>query len=226
LGKPRGASKAGSWARAYDEVLSKPAAVARFVDETREGMLERDTIVADLKQLARFKERLTTQFLLERYTEMLPRFNRYRAEAVAQLTDANQRIAHIFARSQRDVETGHPMIPTKLAGEYAAQTKRRDDAQRTIDRLERRFELAAAQIRPRLASPALYGSDQCPAPRLLPPLSDDLLGRAQALSQAAMSDMITLLEQDLQATLRPASRRHRPRPHPSDRRKPRDRQSR
>ncbi|MDB5322739.1 MAG: hypothetical protein JWN40_4370 [Phycisphaerales bacterium] len=205
LSKPQTASKAESWARAYDDVLSKPAALARFVEETRDGMLERDTVVSDLKQLARFKERMTTQFLLERHAEMVPRFKKYRAEAVEQLNDANKRVAHVFARSQRDVETGNPMIPTKLAGEYDAQTKRRDDAQRKIDRLERRFELAAAQIRPRLSSATLYGSAHAPAPMLLAPLSNDLLGRVALIDDAAMDDQVAALEYELQTTLRPSA---------------------
>lgn len=204
LSKSPGALKAESWAKAFDDVFSKPAALARFVEETREGTLERDTVVSDLKQLSRFKERLTTQFLLERHAEMVPRFKRYRAEAVEQLNDANRRIAHVFARSQRDVETGHPMIPTKLAGEYEAQTKRRDDAQRKIDRLERRFELAAAQIRPRLASSALYGSDHAPAPVMMEALPGDLLVRAALLEDGAMSDQVAALEYELRMTLRPS----------------------
>jgi hypothetical protein len=204
LSKPQGAVKAESWAKAFDDVLSKPAALARFVEETRDGMLERDTVVSDLKQLTRFKERLTTQFLLERHGEMVPRFKKYRAEAVEQLNDANRRIAHVFARSQRDVETGNPMIPTKLAGEYDAQTKRRDDAQRKIDRLERRFELAAAQVRPRLASPTLYGSDHAPAPVMLEGLSNDLLVRAALLDDGAISDQVAALEYELSTTLRPS----------------------
>jgi ubiquitin-protein ligase len=203
LRKTAAATKADSWAKQFDDVLSRPAALSRFVQEAREGMLERDTLVSDLKHLARYKERLATQFLLERYTEMVPRFKKYRAEAQEQLQDANQRIAHIFARSQRDVETGHPMIPTKLAGDYETQTRRRDDAQRKIDRLQRRFDLAAAQILPRLSSTTLYGSDHLPAPALLAPLAEHLLARSSALQPSSMSEQIAILETDLQVALRP-----------------------
>jgi ubiquitin-protein ligase len=205
LSKPSSLPKAESWARAFDEVFSKPAALARFTQETRDGMLERDTLVTDLKVVARYKERMTTQFLLERYCEMVPRFRKNQAETQAQLQDANQRIAHIFARSQRDVETGHPMIPTKLAGDYDSQTKRRDDAQRKIDRLQRRFDLAVAQIRPRLASAALYGSATTPAPVCLTPLPQHLLDRSTSLRTEALGALVAALERDLNASLLPAA---------------------
>jgi hypothetical protein len=203
LSKPAAAPRAESWARAFDEVFSKPASLVRFTQETRDGMLERDTLVTDLKQLARYKERMTTQFLLERYMEMVPRFRKNQAEAQAQLQDANQRIAHIFARSQRDVETGHPMIPTKLAADYDHQTKRRDDAQRKIDRLQRRFDLAVAQIRPRLASPAFYGGATPPSPASLAPLPPHLLERAPTLRTEAVGAMVSALGHALKTTLLP-----------------------
>jgi hypothetical protein len=203
LSKPAAAPKAESWARAFDEVFSKPASLVRFTQETRDGMLERDTLVTDLKQLARYKERMTTQFLLERHTEMVPRFRRNEADALGQLQEANQRIAHIFARSQRDVETGHPMIPTKLAAEFDHQTKRRDDAQRKIDRMQRRFDLAVAQIRPRLASSAFYGGATPPTPAILAPLPQHLLDRAPTLRTEAIGALVSALGRALNATLLP-----------------------
>jgi hypothetical protein len=205
LSRPSAAPKAESWVRAFDEVFSKPASLVRFTQETREGMAMRDALVTDLKQLARYKERMTTQFLLERYTEMVPRFRTSEAEAQAQLQDANHRIAHIFARSQRDLETGHPMIPTKLAADYDNQTKRRDDAQRKIDRMRRRFDLAVAQIRPRLASAAFYGSATPPAPVAMAPLPQHLLDRAPTLRTEAIGAMVSSLSRALNATLLPDS---------------------
>jgi hypothetical protein len=146
---------------------------------------------------------MTTQFLLERYVEMIPRFKNDQAAAREQLQDANRRIASVFSKSQREMETGVPMIPPRLLGEYETQTKRRDDAQRKIDRLDRRFDLAVAQIRPRLASPALYGSDHIPLTLLLPALPQELLDRAGLMSSAAIDELVNLLERDFGTSLRP-----------------------
>jgi hypothetical protein len=158
-----------------------------------------------LKQLARFKERMATQFLVERWAEMAPRFKKAQADAEAQLADANQRIAYIFARSSREPTTGQPMIPPKLAKDYEAQVKRRDDAVRKIDRMDRRFDLAVAQLRPRLSTPTLLGVDQAPAPVVLPPLGEDLLGRVGLMSMVAITELAELLERVLGEPLRPAA---------------------
>jgi len=207
LSKPSGRRNAESWVNGYLDVLSRPAALSRFVEETREGIMERDSLITDLKQVGRFKERMTTQFLLERYVEMIPRFKKDQAAAHEQLQDANRRIAAIFSKSQREMETGVPMIPPRLLGEYETQTKRRDDAQRKIDRLGRRFDLAVAQIRPRLATPALYGSDHAPATILLPALPQELRDRAPMISAAALDELVTSLEEDLGMPLRPQAGR-------------------
>jgi ubiquitin-protein ligase len=203
LSKPANAPRAESWAKAYDQALSRAESLATFVEETRQGMLERDTLVSDLKQLARFKERLTTQFLLERYCEMVPRFQKEQAEARTQMDDANRRIAVIFSKSQRDVETGQPMIPPKWIREYEEQTKRRDDMQRPLDRYNRRFALAEAHIRPRLANAVLLGSDHVPGPVRLPGLPGELIGRAPVLNDGEMIEQIEMLERELGVRLRP-----------------------
>lgn len=203
LTRPIATPKATSWASSFDKVLSSKEAIAGFVEETRDGLLERNNLVSDLKLLSRFKERMTTQFLLERHGEMVSRFKKDQAQAQAELNDANKRIANIFSKSQREVETNQPMIPPKLAREYETQTRRRDDMQRKIDRLNRRFKLAVEQIRPRLASAALYGADDVPAPVYLPPLPEDLTGRVVVMTETAMEQQIASLEQMLGVKLRP-----------------------
>ena len=202
LVRPIPMPRAESWASNYDKVISSKEAIAGFVEETRNGQLERNNLVSDLKLLSQFKERMATQFLLERYSEMVPRFKKYQDDAQKQLNDANRRIAVIFSKSQREVETNQPMIPPKLAGTYEEQTRRRDDHQRKIDRLIRRFELAVEQISPRLTTPALYGSNEVPAPVLLPPLPEELTARFAVMSEASMAQQIAALEKALGVPLR------------------------
>jgi hypothetical protein len=184
-------------------VLSSKEAIAGFVEETRDGLLERNTLVSDLKLLSRFKERMTTQFLLERQGEMIARFKKDQASAQNELNDANKRIATVFSKSQREVETNQPMIPPRLAKEYETQTKRRDDMQRKLDRLKRRFKLAVQQIWPRLNTAALYGTEDVPAPVLLPPLPEDLTGRVVVMTEQSMAQQIAAIEQMLGMKLRP-----------------------
>lgn len=203
LRKPFSAPTAKSWAGTYAGALCGQDSMGAYVDEAKKGMSQRTHLVSDLKLLGRFKERMTTQLLLERYAEMIPRFKADLAATQKDLNEANERIADIFSKSQREVETNQPMIPPKLAKDYEAQTKRRDDNQRKINRLNRRFATAVAQITPRLSSPALYGANDVPAPVLLPPLPDDLLARSAVMSNESMNQQIASLEQLLGTALRP-----------------------
>ena len=60
---------------------------------------------------------------------MIPRFKAQLAAANKDLKDSTQRISEIFARSQRDVESGMPMIPPKFAKEYEANKTKQEGAQ-------------------------------------------------------------------------------------------------
>jgi hypothetical protein len=195
-------------------VISAPPALEGFVEEARQGAARWNALVTDLKAVRRFKERLATQYLLERWAEMIPRFKRKAAELRQKLDQANARIADIFSRSQRDMATGLPMIPPRFAKDYETMTGQRDHAQAEIARLDDLLELAAEQIRPRLASLALYGSDRVPAPVGLDPLPQALTSRAVALSDFEMQATIGYLEQELDQKLRPdaptAGLRHAP----------------
>jgi ubiquitin-protein ligase len=201
--KPLTAERAKSWATEFLSVITAPAALEGFIEEARQGGIRRDAIAADLKAVCRFKERLATQYLLERHAEMTPRFKRRIAEMRERRNEANSRIADIFSRSQRDLGSGLPMIPAGLAKDYEAMCVRRDDAQVEIARLEDLLELAAEQIRPRLASAALWGSDQVPSLCALGPLPDSLTSRTESLSEFEMLATIGYLEQELGAQLRP-----------------------
>jgi ubiquitin-protein ligase len=200
--RPWAHPKAESWASSFDKVLSSKEAMSSFVDETRSGLLERNNLVSDLKLLSRFKERMTTQFLLERHTEMVGRFKKDLAAAQKELEDSNRRIAIVFSKSQREVETNQPMIPPRLANEYETQTRRRDNTQRKIDRLHRRFKQAAEQISFRFSNPALYGSDELPVPVSLPPLPAELSARVAVMNGEAMARQIATLENVLGVALR------------------------
>jgi ubiquitin-protein ligase len=204
LTRPLDLPNSQSWAGAYFKVLADPLAVEAFIDETREGAQQREEAISDLKLLGRFKERLATQFLLERHSEMVPRFKRQVEQAQQQLEDANRKIAAIFARCERDLESNQPLIPPRLVKEYELQTDRRDEAQKIIDRMLRRFATAAAQIKPRLSNPRLYGSDRPPTPLLLEPLPPALLSRAELLSDFELSTVVSMLESELGERLRPA----------------------
>ncbi|HEY7117802.1 MAG TPA: hypothetical protein VH475_14535 [Tepidisphaeraceae bacterium] len=203
LAKPVIAPRGESWAKAYDRILSKPDAMGDFVDQTRRGIVQRDALAAELKLVAHYKERMTTQFLVERHAESLPTFKQELATARERMADANQRIGAIIARSPRDAGSGQPLIPPKLAKEFESQVGRRDEAHRQIERMERRLARAIKQIRPRLETPALYGSDAIPELSVLAPLPDELLARAQWLGDPVMDQQIIALEQGLGERLRP-----------------------
>lgn len=201
--KPLTAPKAESWAAVFNLVLSNPNSLATFVEDTKAAVRERTAIVSDLKYLARFKERLATQYLIERHTESVPRFKQEMNEAQKLLKEANQRIAEIFSKSQRDLEHDLPLIPPKFAKEYEQKKTQRDNAQRVIERVKRRLALAAAQIAPRCSTPALYGVGEVPVPLRLAPLAEEVAGRVELLSDASMDQQIATLEEALSVQLRP-----------------------
>jgi hypothetical protein len=95
------------------------------------------------------------------------------------------------------------MIPPRLAKEYDVQTRRRDDMQRKIARLNRRFSTAISQISPRLTTPALYGAPDVPAPVVLPGLPEELVARAELMHEGAMGEQVAFLEDALGTKLRP-----------------------
>jgi ubiquitin-protein ligase len=201
--RPLAASNARSWATEFLAVIAAPVALQGFVEETRQATARRNAIIADLKSVARFKERLATQYLLERHAEMVPRFKRRIAEMRQRLDDANTRIADIFSRSQRDLASGLPMIPPRLAKDYETFCVRRDHAQEEIARLHDLLDVAAEQIRPRLASASLFGSDHVPTLAVLQPLPDALTSRTEALSDFEMLATVGYLEQELGQPLKP-----------------------
>ncbi len=201
--KPLNAPHAESWAAAYNNVLSAKDSVRIFVEDTKRDVQERMGVISDLKLLSRFKERLATQYLLERQAEMVPRFKAELADATRQLKESSQRIGEIFSRSQRDVESGMPMIPPKFAKDYEINKLKQETAQHNIDRVERLLALSAAQIKPRLTTPALYGLDDVPAPQVLPPLPEEQSGRADLVGEYSMAEQVAGLEGLLGMQLRP-----------------------
>ena len=203
LTKPAPAERARSWATDFLAVITTPTALEGFTEEARQGSIRRGAIAADLKAVRRFKERLATQYLLERHAEMVPRFKRRIADTRQKRDEANARIADIFSRSQRDLGTGLPMIPAALAKDYESMCARRDDAQEEIARVEDVLELAAEHIRARLASAALWGSDRPPTLTALEPLPESLTSRTESLSEFEMLATVGFLELELGTQLRP-----------------------
>ena len=67
--KPLDAPRARSWASEFLAVLTAPVALEGFVEEARRGALQCNALVSDLKAVRRYKERLTTQYLLERHAD-------------------------------------------------------------------------------------------------------------------------------------------------------------
>jgi hypothetical protein len=200
---PLPAEHAKSWATEYLAVITAPAALEGFIEEARQGALRRRALAEDLKAIRRFKERLATQYLLERHAEMVPRLKRRILDMRERRNEANERIADIFSRSQRDLGSGLPMIPAALAKDYEAMCVRRDNAQAEIARLEDLLELAAEQIRPRLSSAALWGSDRVPALSALQPLPESLTSRTESLSEFEILATVAYLETELATQLRP-----------------------
>ena len=182
------------WAGTVAAELDTPQ-VRRAVREAHRRVAHRwKLVLGDLAALGRFKQRLATYHLLSRLVEFVPRANGRLEGARDVLARAETRLREILARSARDPETEHPIVPQHLAKEYAERLAERDDARQDLLRFGRALDAAAQRVRTRLAKRKLYGGGGPPSFRVLPAPPAELTNRSPHLTDAAIEALVDRLE--------------------------------
>ena len=184
-----------TWPARLAAELDEAEQQAHAEGEHRRAMEEWRSIAADLGALGRFKHRLATCHLLGRLIEFIPRAQSERERLRAAMTRADARLAEIGARSARDTETNQLIIPAQFAAEYARHLADRDAAQQRVQRLDLAIDGATERAKLRLAKPRLHGSAEPVELRVLGPLPAGYADLRQRVSDEAVQQLASQLEQ-------------------------------
>jgi hypothetical protein len=201
------ASPATSWCGRMASLFAEVEAQQMARAEHRRCMHRWEALIEELKQLAQFKARLTTHFLLQRAAILVPRLNAERADQEAIIANSTQRIAAIVARSSRDLETGRLIVPSKYAKTYTEENLALESAKKRAHRIESRLKALSNRLRDRLASTRQCGRPEVPVLRRMQPLSTELTELAPLMSDeqllARVSSLAKLLKTPLMANFSP-----------------------
>lgn len=200
LGKPDG-SDAPSWAGRFVATLANFEATHAASEHYRRASHRWAALLADLDELAQYKERLATCSLLDRHAEFVPAVLALRAKAQASLAEANERLAFIASRSTRDLETGVVIVAPEFAAENIERLKQRDKAERDLAKVRKLLGLVAAELHPRLAHERLRGRGGLPKLRMLNVANESYTGMIERISDDHVRIRVSELESLLGAPL-------------------------
>jgi hypothetical protein len=202
-----GISDAHSWCGRIQRFLSGGEAQQEARAEQRRAAHRWETLAEELRQLAAFKARLSTYFLVTRCAATVSALVSERSAHNATIAQATKRVAAIAAKSSRD-EAGQLVVPGRLAKSYTEETAAMEAAQKSLRRLEPRIKGISHTLRERLASPRQCGRPEIPVLRHLHPVSQELAELAPFASddhlQAAVADLASTLQTSLMLNLPPA----------------------
>lgn len=181
LGKTEGAD-APSWAGRFAAALSRFEATHAATDVYQRASHRWTALLADLDELAQFKERLATCNLLDRHAEFVPAVIAIRAKAKTVIDEANARLAFIASRSTRDAETGVVIVAPQFAQENVERLQQRENAENDILKVRKLLVLVSNELKARLAHVRLRGRGGLPQLRLLNLANQSHAGLLQRIS--------------------------------------------
>jgi ubiquitin-protein ligase len=192
-----------SWCGRLLAVLSDPAALAAIHAEHRRSAHRWDRLAADLLLLAPLKDRLATFYLVRRITSSVSDLAQKRAAAGKMLAAANERLAALAARCERDPDSEKLLIPPKLATAYGQATTDRELSNKDIRRIDRRERALSDQMGKRLIEASRIGRADVPSFRRLGALPQELAEAAGLASDGALSAAVSALSGQLRVTFPP-----------------------
>ena len=187
-----------TWAVKFSNALSQPNAVQTAAAVYQRASQRWMALYADLTELAQFKERLATHYLLERHCEFVPAILTANEKAKASLAAANEKLATIASKSSRDGETDQPLVPPQFVQENADALSKRTKAEKDLAKARRLLTKVTAELRARLTAPGALGRAGVPKLKLLVIES----ATADALSSRLTDDRINERVQKLEALLK------------------------
>jgi hypothetical protein len=194
LGGPTAAA-ATSWAGRFSAVLSKDAATHEAAEVYRRASHRWTTVLADLDELAQFKERVATYHLLQRHAEFVPAVLTIRSKAQVALKEANERLAFIASRSTRDMDTEQILIPAQFAAENIQRLKQRERAEKDLAKVRKLLGLVVGELQLRMSEPRLVGKAGPPRLHLLALPPHTYGGAEQWSSDARIRTLVAELEE-------------------------------
>ncbi|MDB5329475.1 MAG: hypothetical protein JWP03_626 [Phycisphaerales bacterium] len=192
---------AKSWCGVVCGLLADPRSQAGLREEHRKSGHRWKSLITDLGQLGRFKERLATYHLVERMTQEVPRIKDLINQAKGRLKDATQKITAIMQKCSRDLETDRLIVPPKYAQSYTEQLRVRDQAKHEIVRLDALCKKIARELAERLGSPRACGRPEVPQFRSQAPLPDAIVDLEPTLADENLAAMVESLGALLNVTL-------------------------
>ncbi|MDB5289754.1 MAG: hypothetical protein JWL69_995 [Phycisphaerales bacterium] len=192
---------AKSWCGVICELLANPRSQIGLREEHRKSGHRWKSLIADLGELTRFKERLATYHLVERLTQEVPRIKDLINQPKARLKDATGKITAIMQKCSRDLETDRLIVPPKYAQSYAEQLGLSDQAKHEILRLETLLKKIARELTDRLTSPRACGRPEAPQFRSLAPLPETIIELEPSMSDESLKTMLESLNGQLGAKL-------------------------
>jgi hypothetical protein len=139
---------------------------------------------------------------LNRLIDFVRRFRTERERLAVVVHRADTHLAEIGARSGRDMETDRLIIPGQYATEYAQHMAERDRAQQQIQRMQIAVDSATERLKLRLTKPRLYGVAEFPHLRLLSAVPRAYVEQEPLVSDEAVQQLVTRLEELVRAPLR------------------------
>ncbi|MDB5300136.1 MAG: hypothetical protein JWO87_1799, partial [Phycisphaerales bacterium] len=192
---------AKSWCGVVCGLLADPRSQTGLREEHRKSGHRWKSLIADLGELTRFKERLATYHLVERMSQEVPRIKDLISQAKARLKDATGKITAVMQKCTRDLETDRLIVPPKYAQSYTEQLRLQDQAKHEILRLETLLKKIARELSDRLASPRSCGRPEVPQFRSLAPLPETVVELAPSMSDENLSAMLESLNAQLAVKL-------------------------
>jgi hypothetical protein len=192
-----------SWCGRLLAVLADPAALAALHAEHRRSAHRWDRLAADLLLLAPLKDRLATFYLVQRIGLAASSLAQKRAAAKKMVTAANERLAALASRCERDPDTDKLLIPPQLAQAYAKATADRQSANKGLQRIDRREKALSDQVGKRLIEASRIGRADIPSFRRIGSLPAELVAAAASASDEALSAGVSELAERLRVTFPP-----------------------
>jgi hypothetical protein len=188
-----------SWPRTFAHALGQPSAIEAISATHAQTVARWSGLAEDLRALGPFKERMATFHLLTRAMELLPSYQRDLQIAMKAQEKATARLTEIISRSSVDGESGRPVISSKFHKEYESLLLDGEQQQQNILRLGAAIKQLTSQVKARLAvqrgAASPIGSAKPIQLTTLPPMAGDMHELSAAMSDTAVLERVTAIEQ-------------------------------
>lgn len=214
-----GKSDAQSWCGKMLNLLARADARRATRGQLADAVHGWEELADELRQVASFKARVSTYFLVTRSAAVVSNLISQREAHRERIAEAKKRILPIAEKSGRDPDD-RLVVPAKFARTYMEEIAAMEAARNGLTRIESRLKSISAKLADRLASAPRCGRPEVPALQKLQPISRELAELAAGASDermlAAVASLAETLNASLVLNLPPAPPAHAKAPHLDD----------